>query len=142
MNTETASVDHAPGTPSEAWRALQEGNSRFISGDKLHPHQDAQRRESLAESQKPFAVIFGCSDSRLAAEIIFLTHNEGLHEVNLGWHPRGEDLLWRPDLQQVKRSESGQWNVRYKSPWKGRWVAQLTDLIGTTLPECRIRYAF
>jgi len=64
-------VDHAPGTPSEAWRALQEGNSRFISGDKLHPHQDAQRRESLAESQKPFAVIFGCSDSRLAAEIIF-----------------------------------------------------------------------
>ncbi|MBS6029696.1 MAG: carbonic anhydrase [Kocuria rhizophila] len=71
MNTETASVDHAPRTPSEAWRALQEGNSRFISGDKLHPHQDAQRRESLAESQKPFAVIFGCSDSRLAAEIIF-----------------------------------------------------------------------
>ncbi|WP_083482309.1 carbonic anhydrase [Kocuria salsicia] len=71
MSTETTSVDPAPRTPSEAWRALQEGNARFISGDKLHPHQDAQRRESLAESQKPFAVIFGCSDSRLAAEIIF-----------------------------------------------------------------------
>lgn len=71
MSTETTSVDYAPRTPSEAWRALQEGNARFISGDKLHPHQDAQRRESLAESQKPFAVIFGCSDSRLAAEIIF-----------------------------------------------------------------------
>ncbi|MEH3139373.1 MAG: spore photoproduct lyase family protein [Mycobacterium kyogaense] len=80
--------------------------------------------------------------SQLAAEIIFLTHNEGLHEVNLGWHPRGEDLLWRPDLQQVKRSQSGQWNVRYKTGWKGRWVDQLTELIGTTLPECRIRYAF
>ncbi|MEW5812119.1 MAG: spore photoproduct lyase family protein [Actinomycetota bacterium] len=80
--------------------------------------------------------------SQLAAEIIFLTHNEALHDVNLGWHPRGEDLLWRPDLQQVKRSQSGQWNVRYKSPWKGRWVAQLTDLIGTTLPDCRVRYAF
>lgn len=80
--------------------------------------------------------------AQLAAEIIFLTHNEGLHEVNLGWHPRGEDLLWRPDLQQVKRSESGQWNVRYKTGWKGRWVDQLTDLIATTLPECRIRYAF
>lgn len=79
---------------------------------------------------------------QLAAEIIFLTHNEGLHDVNLGWHPRGEELLWRPDLQQVKRSESGQWNVRYKSGWKGRWVNQLTDLIGATLPECRIRYAF
>ncbi|MGV0791449.1 spore photoproduct lyase family protein [Mycolicibacterium sp. XJ1819] len=79
---------------------------------------------------------------QLAAEIIFLTHNEGLHEVNMGWHPKGEDLLWRPDLQQAKRSQSGQWNVRYKTPWKGRWVQQLTDLVAAKLPTCRIRYAF
>ena len=79
---------------------------------------------------------------QLAAEIIFLTHNEGLHEVNLGWHPKGEELLWRPDLQQAKRSESGQWNVRYKTPWKGRWVTQLTDLLAEKLPDCRVRYAF
>ncbi len=79
---------------------------------------------------------------QLAAEVIFLTHNEGLHEVNLGWHPRGEDLLWRPDLQQLKRSQSGQWNVRYKSPWKGRWVTELTDLLAVKLPTCRVRYAF
>lgn len=87
----------------------------------------------------------GTSDrtkQQLAAEIIFLTHNEGLHDVNLGWHPKGEDLLWRPDLQQVKRSQSGQWNVRYKSPWKGRWVNELTDLIAVKLPSCRVRYAF
>jgi spore photoproduct lyase family protein len=80
--------------------------------------------------------------AQLAAEIIFLTHNQGLHDVNLGWHPRGEDLLWRPDLQQLKRSQNGQWNVRYKSPWKGRWVQQLTDLIDEKLPSCQIRYAF
>ena len=55
----------------EAWRALQDGNARFIAGETEHPHQDAQRRKDLAQSQKPFAVIFGCSDSRLAAEIIF-----------------------------------------------------------------------
>jgi hypothetical protein len=78
----------------------------------------------------------------LAAEIIFLTHNEGLHEVNLGWHPKGEELLWRPDLQQLKRSESGQLNVRYKTPWKGRWVDQLVDLLADKLPDCRVRYAF
>ncbi|CAL8896916.1 carbonic anhydrase [Kocuria varians] len=71
MSTETAAVDNAPHTPAEAWRALQDGNARFIAGEKLHPHQDAQRRMDLAQSQKPFAVIFGCSDSRLAAEIIF-----------------------------------------------------------------------
>jgi spore photoproduct lyase len=80
--------------------------------------------------------------AQLAAEVIFLTHNEGLHEVNLGWHPKGEELLWRPDLQQLNRSQSGQWNVRYKSPWKGRWVQQLTDLVADKLPTCRIRYAF
>ena len=37
-----------------------------------------------------------------------LTHNDGLHEVNLGWHPRAEELLWRPDLQQPKLSQNGQ----------------------------------
>jgi len=87
----------------------------------------------------------GTSDrakAQLAAEVIFLTHNEGLHDVNLRWHPKGEELLWRPDLQQLKRSQSGQPNVRYKSPWKGRWVQQLTDLVAEKLPTCRIRYAF
>jgi spore photoproduct lyase len=80
--------------------------------------------------------------AQLAAEIIFLTHNEDLHQVNLGWHPAGEDLLWRPDLQQVKRSQSGQLNVRYRTGWKGRWVQQLTDLVAEVLRECRVRYAF
>ncbi len=79
---------------------------------------------------------------QLAAEVIFLTHNQALHEVNLGWHPKGEELLWRPDLQQAKRSQSGQLNVRYRTGWKGRWVQQLTEVVARTLPECRVRYAF
>jgi spore photoproduct lyase len=79
---------------------------------------------------------------QLACEIIFLTHNEALHEVNLGWHPKGEELLWRPDIQQAKRSESGQLNVRYRTGTKGRWVEALTTLIAERLPECRVRYAF
>ena len=80
--------------------------------------------------------------AQLAAEVIFLTHNQDLHEVNLGWHPRGEELLWRPDLQQPKRSQNGQLNVRYRTGWKGRWVQQLTDLVAEKLPECHVRYAF
>jgi spore photoproduct lyase len=79
---------------------------------------------------------------QLACEIIFLTHNEALHEVNLGWHPRGEEQLWRPDIQEAKVSHSGQSNVRYRTGWKGRWVSQLTDLVAERLPYCRIRYAF
>lgn len=58
-------------TPALAWRRLREGNERFVEGVSQHPNQDASRRASLVEDQHPFAVIFGCSDSRLAAEIIF-----------------------------------------------------------------------
>jgi carbonic anhydrase len=58
-------------TPALAWRRLREGNERFVSGESSHPNQDASRRSSLVEHQHPFAVIFGCADSRLAAEIIF-----------------------------------------------------------------------
>jgi carbonic anhydrase len=54
-----------------AWAELLEGNRRFIEGDPLHPHQDAATRHELAEAQHPSVTIFGCSDSRLAAEIIF-----------------------------------------------------------------------
>lgn len=60
-----------PRTPQDVWRRLKDGNDRFVAGETLHPHQDAQRRKDLEHAQKPFAVIFGCSDSRLAAEIIF-----------------------------------------------------------------------
>ncbi len=79
---------------------------------------------------------------QLAAEIIFLTHNRDLHEVNLGWHPRAEDVLWQPGLQQPKRSENGALNVRYRTGEKGRYVAALTELIERRTPYLRIRYAF
>jgi carbonic anhydrase len=58
-------------TPAEAWQKLRDGNARFVSATTSHPNQDASRRASLVNTQDPFAVIFGCSDSRLAAEIIF-----------------------------------------------------------------------
>ncbi|MFT4029734.1 MAG: carbonic anhydrase [Protaetiibacter sp.] len=47
------------------------GNQRFVAGEPAHPRQDVERREELAASQAPHAALFGCSDSRLAAEIIF-----------------------------------------------------------------------
>ncbi|WP_079188217.1 spore photoproduct lyase family protein [Streptomyces sp. CB02009] len=77
-----------------------------------------------------------------AAEIILLTHNQDLHQVNLGWHPRAEDVLWRQDLQQPKRSENGSWNVRYRNTIKAEAVATLTRLIEDRTPWLRVRYAF
>jgi carbonic anhydrase len=58
-------------TPAQAWQKLLDGNARFVAGASVHPNQDAARRSSLVNEQNPYAIIFGCSDSRLAAEIIF-----------------------------------------------------------------------
>jgi carbonic anhydrase len=57
--------------PAKAWAEMVRGNDRFVSGAPLHPRQDVERRESVAAAQRPDAALFGCSDSRLAAEIIF-----------------------------------------------------------------------
>ncbi|MFE5733858.1 spore photoproduct lyase family protein [Streptomyces sp. NPDC056528] len=77
-----------------------------------------------------------------AAEVIMLTHNQDLHEVNLGWHPRAEQVLWRPDLQQPKRSENGARNVRYRTGTKASAVESLRRLIDARAPWLRVRYAF
>ena len=50
---------------------LKEGNERFIKGKTLHPNQDFKRIKEVASAQKPFAIIVGCSDSRVPSEIIF-----------------------------------------------------------------------
>lgn len=60
-------------SPQEAWNALDAGNTRFVSGEPSHPRQDVERRSKLTNTQAPDAALFGCADSRLAAEIIFDT---------------------------------------------------------------------
>jgi len=80
--------------------------------------------------------------AQLQVEVIFLTHNEGLHQVNLGWHPQGEELLWRPELQEQKYSQNGDINLRYKRGFKGQLVSSFCNLLQQYLPYCNIRYAF
>lgn len=58
-------------TPALVWREMTRGNERFVRGEPRHPRQDVERRSELAGAQRPRAALFGCSDSRLAAEIIF-----------------------------------------------------------------------
>lgn len=61
-----------------AWQELVNGNARFVAGEPLHPGQDAARRAELNAAQRPFALIFGCGDSRVAAEIVF---DQGLGDL-------------------------------------------------------------
>ena len=62
-----------------ALQRLREGNQRFAAGlrspDTLLSHT---RRAELTAGQEPFAVILGCSDSRVPAEIVF---DQGLGDL-------------------------------------------------------------
>ncbi|ANS25478.1 carbonic anhydrase [Rhodococcus opacus] len=64
--------------PVSAWKALRQGNDRFVSGTSLHPSQGIADRAKLVGGQHPTAVLFGCGDSRVAAEIIF---DQGLGDM-------------------------------------------------------------
>lgn len=105
----------------------------------VHEGWEAQWRELFAQIDD---VLSPQAKDQLRAEIIMLTHNKALHEVNLAWHPKSEDLLWRPDLQQPKLSQSGMWNLRYKTAWKGKWLSQLQSWMREQIPYCDVRYAF
>ncbi len=72
-----AAVAERP-NPQEVWDEMREGNARFVSGEPRHPRQDVERRHVLAAAQTPRAALFGCADSRLAAEIIF---DQGLGDL-------------------------------------------------------------
>ncbi|MFT7022650.1 carbonic anhydrase [Rhodococcus sp. BGS-1C] len=65
-------------SPVTAWKSLKEGNQRFVNGESLHPSQGVADRERLTGGQHPSAVLFGCADSRVAAEIIF---DQGLGDM-------------------------------------------------------------
>ncbi|BCK52690.1 carbonic anhydrase [Nocardia wallacei] len=64
--------------PISAWKSLREGNDRFVNGTLEHPSQGADRRATLVSGQHPTAILFGCGDSRVAAEIIF---DQGLGDM-------------------------------------------------------------
>lgn len=64
--------------PVTAWKALKEGNERFVAGKPEHPSQSVEHRASLAAGQKPIAAIFGCADSRVPAELVF---DQGLGDI-------------------------------------------------------------
>jgi len=98
-----ADPDHADQPivpPAEAIARLKQGNERYTRGNPQHPHESiaertqlatnsyenasliypdmTKRREELAKSQHPFALVLGCSDSRVPPEIVF---DQGLGDL-------------------------------------------------------------
>lgn len=66
-------------TASEAIQKLKEGNQRFVSGVRsIDAIVKQMQRSDFVAGQAPFAIILGCSDSRVPAEIIF---DQGLGDL-------------------------------------------------------------
>jgi carbonic anhydrase len=66
-------------TATEAIKRLEEGNQRFVSGVRsIDTLVKQTQRADFVEGQAPFAVILGCSDSRVPAEIVF---DQGLGDL-------------------------------------------------------------
>ena len=57
---------------------LRAGNRRFVAERQRDGRTGATRREEVTERQEPFAIVLGCSDSRVPAEIVF---DQGLGDL-------------------------------------------------------------
>lgn len=78
MTTDQSAAGPSRLSPMAAWQRLQQGNERFVDGRPEHPGQDAAKRAELSTGQRPYAIVLGCSDSRVAAEIVF---DQGLGDL-------------------------------------------------------------
>ena len=66
-------------TAEEVLERLKNGNQRFVQGQTNHQRLlSHQERAQMAETQEPFAIILGCSDSRVPAEMVF---DQGLGDL-------------------------------------------------------------
>src|SRR5947208_605821 len=98
--SDPAHADQPIVPPAEAISRLKQGNERYTRGNPQHPHESIEertqlatnsyentslifpdmtkRREELAKNQHPFALVLGCSDSRVPPEIVF---DQGLGDL-------------------------------------------------------------
>lgn len=137
-----------PETPAQAWEVMLEGNQRFVTDNPSHERQDFGLRTELAKEQKPFAALFGCSDSRLSAEIIFdvglgdlfVVRNAGqvIAETILGSLEYAVEVLGVPLILVLGHDECGAIRTTMNSAEgqtlpAGEFIKNLVDRISPTV---------
>ena len=131
--------------PNAAWNRLLEGNRRFVDDVPQHPNQDTARREALSSDQTPFVTLFGCSDSRVAAEMIFdvglgdmfVVRNAGqvVDPVTLGSLEYGVELLGTPLLVVLGHDSCGAVTAAYNAYDSGETPPGfISDVVARILP--------
>jgi spore photoproduct lyase len=98
--------------------------------------------EDLFGKVATYANRYAWDFSEVKSEVIFLTHNSQKHNWNLEHDVPGEDLLWRPDIQEHKISSYGAVNLRYRYDLKAQYIEQFKKLHAEIIPWNTIRYIF
>lgn len=78
--------------------------------------------------------------AQLKCEAFFLTHSAELHKVNMQWNPKGEEFLWKPELQVPKKSAPD--TLVYDYDFRRRELAKFEENLLKALPYCPVRYSF
>lgn len=76
------------------------------------------------------------------SEVIFLTHNEKMHNYNLIHNPKAEELLWQPIYQELKKSTYGGYVLRYNHILKKQMIDKFKIIHLKHIPWNTIRYIF
>ena len=77
---------------------------------------------------------------QLKCEAFFLTHSAALHETNMQWNARGEEFLWKPELQVPKKTAPD--TIVYDYNFRRRELAEFQNTLNDYLPYCPVRYSF
>ncbi|MFL5823562.1 MAG: carbonic anhydrase [Solirubrobacteraceae bacterium] len=80
-------------TAQQALDILMEGNRRWVDGRLAHPNRSVERRQGLADAQRPFATVFSCIDSRVPPEIVFDCGIGDLAVIRTGAHVLDDDVV-------------------------------------------------
>ena len=78
--------------------------------------------------------------AQLQCEAFFLTHSAALHETNMSWNPKGEEFLWKPELQVPKKTAPD--TLVYDYNFRRREIAEFEKDLAKFLPYCPVRYSF
>lgn len=131
-------------------RALKEliiGNRRYVDSKQRHPNQTPGRRAELSNAQQPFAVILGCSDSRVPPEVIFDRGLGDLFIVRIAGHVMNEMVLGSiefaanhlhtPLIMVLGHSNCGSVQAALKGVNGEGHIACLTEAIQPALNEAK-----
>ena len=132
-----------PKTPDEAVKVLADGNARFMTGTpQIRETADIELLWStgIAANQEPFAPVLGCSDSRLAPEIIFdqfvgdifvvrEAGNIADSPTNFGSLEYGQAVLKSKVLVVLGHSDCGAVNAAFTNAEPGANIQSIIDVI-------------